>query len=457
MNDYNHKRRYRQRKLTATGFYEQRQQRSRARRRAEASHRQGLPSLQQIAHPDNLIRIFEELKSKAGHAPGPDRVAYDQLGSREVAGIMRTVSKEILNGTYEPSKARHIRISKSDGRGYRTLKLRSITYRVVTTALATAMGPMWEKKYLSGSHGFRSGRGASSFLIDMERIIIDQKRHVIAPDDIANAFDNVPIDYVMDLHAQYIDAPALLTIIEKVLRGHHTERRTIGIDQGSPYSPLALNVALHHALDTPSDNAVHPPWLRYADNLVYLAGSVSEGLTAVQEAQNLLSSVGMTLKGKDHPVDLSQRGAKAVILGLSIQLENGQIKYDLTEEAWNNLKQRLSETHTATQAIQAVQGWITSCAPAFEGKQERPVIDRILQVLGQVGYRELSHQQIQRYLQSARDRWHTRKTHMHKVPMGNKDPGHQDVVAPLTRTHRASRMSEAGGIEGQPSASPAPA
>ena len=255
MDDYRTKRCYRQQKLAKQGFYELRQQSSRKRRRTEALSKQDkpcIPSLQQIVDPENLIRVFDDLKRKAGHAPGPDRVAYDQLGPREIAEIMRAVSKEILNGTYEPSRARHVRILKSDGRNHRTLKIRSIVYRVIATALSTAMGPMWEQKYLSGSHGFRPGRGVPTMLIAMERIILDQQRYVIAQDDIRDAFDHIPIYYVMELHRRYIDDPALLNLIEKVLRGHNAERRTIGIDQGSAYSPLALNVVLHHALDQPS-------------------------------------------------------------------------------------------------------------------------------------------------------------------------------------------------------------
>ena len=160
MDDYRTKRKYKQRKLSREGFYELRQQRSRRRRSAVMSSR-GIPTLKQIAHPENLIRIFDELNSTAGQSAGPDRIAYNQLSRREVASIMRNLSKEILNGTFEPSKARQVRILKSDGRSYRTLKIRSIVYRVVATALATAVGPFWDQKFLSGSHGFRSGRGAA--------------------------------------------------------------------------------------------------------------------------------------------------------------------------------------------------------------------------------------------------------------------------------------------------------
>jgi hypothetical protein len=178
--DYRTKRKYRQRKLSREGFYELRQQRSRARRHNNSSGAKGIPTLKQIAHPNNLIRIFDELNSTAGQSAGPDRIAYNQLSRREVASIMRSLSKEILNGTFEPSKARQVRILKADGRSYRTLKIRSIIYRVVATALATAVGPFWDQKFLSGSHGFRTGRGVSSFLIDMERIITEQNRFVVA-------------------------------------------------------------------------------------------------------------------------------------------------------------------------------------------------------------------------------------------------------------------------------------
>ena len=35
---------------------------------------------------------------------------------------------------------------------------------------------------------------------------------------------------------------ALMGLIEKILQGHLAEQRTVGVDQGSAYSPLALNV-----------------------------------------------------------------------------------------------------------------------------------------------------------------------------------------------------------------------
>lgn len=417
MQDYMVKRRYRDRKLFREGFYELRRQHSRERRQAEAMAQQGIPSLAQIAHPENLFRVFDELKAYAGDAPGPDRITYSQLSRREIAAIMRELSKTILAGRYLPSSAREVRIPKASG-GYRTLALRSILYRVIAKALAGALTPVIDGTFLEGSHGFRPGRGPWSMLVALERMVAEESRYIIAQDDIRQAFDNVPIQYVVEQFATYIEEPASLDLAEKILRGHNT-RRTIGIDQGSALSPLALNVALHHRLDLPfSENADHPLWLRYADNLAYLCQSEREGLTATQDAQKLLQPIGMALKGTDgDPVDLRQKGAK--ILGLSIRWKNGRIQYELTEEAWTNLKQKLSETHMNQDiqgmAYQVIQGWMVACASAFEGKPEDPVLQRILRIAAEVGYRELSRDRLKRYLQSARDRWSAYKAQARKV------------------------------------------
>ena len=435
MNDYRTKRRYRQRKLSQQGYYDLRQQRSRARRRAEASPTRGISSVQKIAHPENLIEVYNDLKRKAGHAAGLDGVTYDQLSRREVAGIMRNLSKEILDGTYEPSRARHIKILKSDGRSYRTLKIRSITYRVVAKALADALTPFFDRMFLSGSHGFRPRRSPMSMLIAMERIVSEQERFVVAQDDIKQAFDDVSIKHVMTLHRRYIQNPGLLNLIEVILLGHRSEHRTIGIDQGSAYSPLTLNVSLHHVLDFPfSEDAANPPWLRYADNLVYLTRSVSEGLAATRQAQDLLTPIGMTPKDTDGPpTDLRQKGQPVEILGFYIRWNKGHLRYGLGEKAWESLAQGLLKAHKASNpplmAEQVTRSWIAAGGPAFEGRKENPLLSRILWIAHKAGFREIPWEWLKAHVQSARDRWVALKERAHRLKADREEAG---ATAPPT-------------------------
>ena len=438
MDDYRTKRKYRQRKLNRQGYYELRRQKRRAKRNAVQNGLSGaIPQIEQIFDPENLIRVFDGLQHHAGNAPGPDGIRYNQLGRREVGNVIRSLSAEILNGTYYPSKARHVRIPKANGRGYRTLSLRSILYRVVSKALADARGPYFDRMFQSGSHGFRPNRGVSSMLLDMERIIVEQQRYVIAQDDIANAFDHVPIGYAIRLYGQYIDDAGLLRVIEKVLQGHNSENRTVGIDQGSALSPLTLNVVLHHALDKPfSENAANPPWLRYADNLVYLSQSVYEGQAAIQVAQNLLQPIGMTLKGTDGPPAALRRGDQVDILGLSVGWADGRVQYDLAEGAWINLERKLAQTymtnHTPKAAYQAIKGWMESCGPAFEGKSEDSVLNRILEIAAIVGQREVSHKLLQQYLQSTQAKWAHRRGRRSAYKAYRVTRDRERAVAPLT-------------------------
>ena len=90
----------------------------------------------------------------------------------------------------------------------------------------------------------------------------------LAVDDVRKAFDNVPIAPLMETFAEHINDPSLLQLVETILRGGEDRGRAVGIPQGNPLSPLALNVMLHHAHDLPLEaDANFPPLFRYADNL----------------------------------------------------------------------------------------------------------------------------------------------------------------------------------------------
>ena len=151
------------------------------------------------------------------------------------------------------------------------MRLRSIVSRVVAAALAEQLTPYWETVFLPGSLGFRPNRNVWDLLCALEHLIKTQDRWVLAVADIKQAFDHVNVDDVLAIHRHYITDSRLLNLVERVLIGNSTERRLLGIDQGSAYSPIALNVLLHSRLDVPfSACEANPPWLRYADNLLYV-------------------------------------------------------------------------------------------------------------------------------------------------------------------------------------------
>jgi hypothetical protein len=375
---------------TATYFVKNRfKKRQRARRVTEPVT--PIPTVDQIADSENLLETLQELKSRKGQAPGPDGFTYTDWSRFEAADIMRDLSRDVRAGVYRPGSTRKVEIPKMRG-GYRTLSLGNIVDRVLAAALNKALTPLWETVFLPMSMGFRPRRGVWQLLAELEHSIITYDRWVLAIDDIRNAFPNVVIDDVMADHRRYINDPALLSLIEVVLRGNVGQRRIRGIDQGNAYSPTALNVRLHHALDLGLAKGHHPHWRRYADNLVSACRCVPEGLRFLDNARQLLEIAGFTLKNEDGGPQNLRKGAKIQLLGLTISRQDGVLKYGLGVNAWLKLAQNLERAHKTSDptlcARQIVDGWVEANGLAFENGRER-MLRRILMYAAAHGFREV--------------------------------------------------------------------
>jgi hypothetical protein len=230
-------------------------------------------------------------------------------------------------------------------------------------------------------------------------VILKEGRWVLATDDVKQAFDHVNIDDLMADHRRHLRSGRLLALVEAVLRG--CEGRRVGIDQGSAYSPTALNVRLHHAHDLGFDpgHLAHDPGqqghrpsrpYRYADNVVYACRDASEGLEALDRANRLLGQAGLSLKGKDGPpVDLRQ--GQAQMLGFCLTAEGGRLVYALGQDAWAGLELALGEAHQAENppatARKVVKGWVTAYGPAFESWRESDTA-RLYRTAAGLGFRE---------------------------------------------------------------------
>lgn len=113
---------------------------------------------------------------------------------------------------------------------------------------------------------------------------------------------------------------------------------------------------------------VHPLWFRYADNLCRLNESVPEGEQALAAIRQLLSPLGMSLKGEDGASDLRTR--KAQLLGFSLKYRDEKLVYGLGKRARDQLRRGLEdaygEQNPNTSALEVLRGWVSSYGPAFE-------------------------------------------------------------------------------------------
>lgn len=365
----------------------------RARRRQPLGQLKQLsvePTVESIADVENLVRTFDKMKAEAGPAPGPDHITYADISRREAFGIAREISEAILEDKYRPGPTRKLAIPKLSG-GERTLRIANLFDRVVARRLNEALQRLWEGVFIPESYGFRPDRGVWRLLAEMGATMISQDRWVLAIDDVRGAFDNVALDSAMGAHEKYISSVRLLNLIEVVLRGADTNRR-IGIDQGNPYAPAALNVLLHEVHDLVAIQDQFPPWFRYADNLVYMSRSVSEGEQVLEQVQKTLKQAGFSLKGEDGPPKDLRSGDKTQMMGFTISEDKGRVKYDLGEKAWKKLGQNLLKAHETKNpsetAIRVVNGWIEAMGPAFESGWFE-TLQRVRHEAATMGFREL--------------------------------------------------------------------
>lgn len=352
-----------------------------------------LRSFKSVISPENLLRVFHRLRSTGGFAPGIDGLTYTDFSTREIAEVLRVVSAAIKSGSYEPYPTRSVLISKGDGR-YRELQLAIIVDRVVATAVYEAIARTVDRQLLPCSFGFRSALSTWHLLARLEWLMVNQDLWIVATDDVADAFPSCDVRHVFDDFHTVIPNLSICRLVETSLRGDRGDLAT-GLPQGNPLAPSAMNLRMLKCLDRPyyADPA-NPPLLRYADNLVFAARSVTEGWNGLRRAEELLDAAGLRLKGKDGPpVNLRRQGAAAQVLGFAARREAGRMRLDVPRQAWQDLETDLAKARAATNSCQLaraiVTGWLDAMAPALESADAQSVAKRSLAIAGQAGHREI--------------------------------------------------------------------
>jgi RNA-directed DNA polymerase len=108
---------------------------------------------------------------------------------------------------------------------------------------------MFADIFLECSHGFRKGRGTQSFFAQVESW---GKVDEVVPADIVSCFDRIPHEGLLNTLLRYVDDTQLLFLIRNFLivdifdrDGRNYTNTHIGIPQGSPMSPVLMNIYLH--------------------------------------------------------------------------------------------------------------------------------------------------------------------------------------------------------------------
>lgn len=362
-----------------------------SRRRTSRSSSPGELSFKEMTSQEHLLQVWYRLKAASGQAAGVDGVMYDDLGRSEAAAAMRVLSRALRKRRYRPAPRRRIRLPKPGG-GHRALELPTIVDRVVATALNDVLSTRMEPVFLGCSYGFRPGRSTGQAL-EALRGAVEAGSSWVLQDDIADAFPSLPVFAALDGFGPHGN-DNWQWLVELLLAG--PEQRRIGISQGCPLSPLALNVALHHVLDLPHAAADRdaPLYVRYADNLAWAGRSASEVQTARQEAYQRLADAGLRLKGQTaRPINLRRNGARIEILGLQLQVEGDRALVRPGGKAFQSLHLLAREAACSPEPIRemqlALEGWISANGLNLESKDLQETSRRAGRALASYGLGEI--------------------------------------------------------------------
>jgi RNA-directed DNA polymerase len=253
--------------------------------------------MDKVYAPTNLEAAWKRVKRNKG-AAGVDGQSVEQFATQAESSL-KWLHDELREGTYRPLSVRRHWIPKPGTDKQRPLGIPAVRDRVVQGALRNVLEPIFEKKFVEHSYGFRPRRSCKNALRRVRELMRQGYLHVVDA-DITDYFGTIIREILMTEVKREIADGRVLELIEKfleqsVMDGLKEWKPEEGTPQGAVISPLLANIYLH-----PVDVAMKRAgfeMVRYADDLVILCKTEADA----REALKLLSEEMTKLRLELHP------------------------------------------------------------------------------------------------------------------------------------------------------------
>jgi len=262
--------------------------------------------IEKILCKSNMQKAFKRVVANKGSC-GVDGVSVNEL-KPYLKTQWEQIRTAVMDAKYCPDPILGVMIPKSNGKE-RLLGIPTVKDRLLQQAVCQILSDLYDPNFQDHSYGFRPKRNAHQAVKQARQNINDGYADIIDI-DLSNFFDQVSHDVMLNLLHRKVKCVTTLRLICKWLKAPiqlngGLEKRTKGVPQGSPLSPLLSNILLNE-LDKELEKRDHR-WVRYADDFsIYLQNK--------QSAQKVKTSIVRFLKVKLFlPINQSKSGIRKPI------------------------------------------------------------------------------------------------------------------------------------------------
>lgn len=253
-------------------------------RKAKAEPRWRFYSLYgELYRRDLLSDALDQVIANGG-APGVDGFEVEALAKDPAVreAWLLALAEELRTKSYRPSPVRRVYIWKDQAKTKRrALGVPTVKDRVVQSAAAIVLQPIWEADFHDHSYAYRPKRRTHQAMDKVKEALLSGKVEVV-DGDLSSYFDLIPHRQLLRQVAKRVSDGSMLRLIKAWLRApiveedRDTGRRKVipnrcGTPQGGVISPLLANLYLNDLDHAVNDRCEQKPTMvRYADDLLIL-------------------------------------------------------------------------------------------------------------------------------------------------------------------------------------------
>lgn len=218
--------------------------------RSRNHRKEGLTNLHSFITCGLLHACFMDLKR--GASSGVDGQTWDSYNLDQGKRI-EELHASFKSGTYRTPWIRRVYIPKGDGSN-RPLGLPTVQDKILQSAVAKVLTPVYEQEFHENSYGFRRGKSAHQALAKLsEEVSFKGKRYIIDA-DMKNYFGSISHQCLREMLDLRIKDGVIRKQIDKWLKAGVLDQGEVeypkeGTPQGGSISPLLSNIYLHYVLD----------------------------------------------------------------------------------------------------------------------------------------------------------------------------------------------------------------